>query len=112
MTRRSKIWLAVASVFTLINLGGAVAAAAGREGLHAGVHVVLMVVGAYVVWRLAPRSGQQDQSGAKEMDARLETLQQSVDAIALEAERMGEAQRFMTKLAAERAESAPPKPGP
>jgi hypothetical protein len=37
----------------------------------------------------------------------LEQLQQSVDAIAVEVERIAEAQRFSAKLLAERAESAP-----
>ena len=37
---------------------------------------------------------------------RLEQLQQSVDAIALEVERIGEAQRFNAKLQAEQNESA------
>ena len=37
--------------------------------------------------------------------AQLTQLQQSVDAIALEVERIGEAQRFNTKLQAERNES-------
>jgi hypothetical protein len=42
---------------------------------------------------------------APEQDnARLEHLQQSVDAIAVEVERIAEAQRFTTKLLAERAE--------
>jgi hypothetical protein len=42
-------------------------------------------------------------------DARLEQLQQSVDAIALEVERIAEAQRFSVKLLSERAESSPLK---
>jgi hypothetical protein len=39
--------------------------------------------------------------------AQLEQLQQSVDAIALEVERIAEAQRFSAKLLAERVESQP-----
>jgi hypothetical protein len=39
-------------------------------------------------------------------DERLEHLQQSVDAIAIEVERIAEGQRFTTKLLAERAEGA------
>lgn len=42
-------------------------------------------------------------------DARLEQLQQSVDSIALEVERIAEAQRFSVKLLSERAESSAPK---
>lgn len=39
-------------------------------------------------------------------DDRLEHLQQSVDAIAVEVERIAEAQRFSAKLLAERAEAS------
>ena len=39
-----------------------------------------------------------------QQDDRLEHLQQSVDSIAIEVERIAEAQRFTTKLLAERAE--------
>jgi len=40
-------------------------------------------------------------------DDRLEHLQQSVDAIAVEVERIAEAQRFSAKLLAERPEGSP-----
>jgi biopolymer transport protein ExbB/TolQ len=39
-------------------------------------------------------------------DDRLERVEQAVDAIALEVERMSEGQRFVTRLLAERAEGA------
>jgi hypothetical protein len=103
MTRRSKLWLAVASLFTFINVGGAGFAVAGGEDLNAAAHVGLAVLGAYFVWRLASRA-RQDLPGEQRADDRLEHLQQSVDAIALAVERIGEAQRFSAKLAAERAE--------
>jgi hypothetical protein len=41
-------------------------------------------------------------------DPRIDYLQQSVDAVALEVERLGEAQRFQEKL---RAEKRPPSDG-
>ncbi len=43
---------------------------------------------------------------APQNDMRLEQLQQSVDAIAVEVERIAEAQRFSAKLLAERAEAS------
>lgn len=111
MTRRPRLWLVVASIFTFINLVGAPFALAAGEGPHAAVHVVLLVVGAYFVWRLVPRVRQQHQQqpGALQADERLENLQQSVDAIALEVERIGEAQRYTVKLAAKQAENSPLK---
>lgn len=112
MTRRSKLWLAVATLFTLINLGGAGIAGAGGEGLHTAVHVVLAVVGAYFMWRLASRSRPQQLPVVRQAAERLEHLQQSVDAIALEVERIGEAQRFLAQLAAERVEASRLEPHP
>jgi hypothetical protein len=106
MTRRSNFWLIVASLFTLINILGAGYAATNREVLHTAVHVGLGVLGAYFVWRIARRSSLQQLPGADEFDQRLDRLQQSVDAVAVEVERLGEAQRFTAKLAAERGEKS------
>lgn len=103
MTRRSKIWLVVASLFTLINLLGAGFAADRGEWLHTAVHVGLLLLGAYLVWRLTPRAGRHDPRSLHPAEERLEQLQQSVDAIAVEVERIGEAQRFSAKLQQERA---------
>ena len=105
MTRRTKIWWVVAVLFTLINLAGAGYAAAVGEGPHAAVHVALLVVAAYWMWRLARRAERQDLPSLQAADQRLEQLQQSVDAVALEVERIGEAQRFSAKLEAERAKT-------
>jgi hypothetical protein len=102
--------LVAASLFTFINLGGAGFALAGGEMLHTAAHVVGLVVGAYFMWRLA--SQRQRLPAVEQADERFEHLQQSVDAIALEVERIGEAQRYIAKLAAERVESHPPKPRP
>jgi hypothetical protein len=112
VTRRPKLWLVVASIFTFINVVGAPFALAAGEGLHTAAHVVLSVVGVFWVWHLASRARQQQQQqqpSALPADARLEHLQQSVDAIALEVERIGEAQRYTVKLATKQAENAPQK---
>ena len=111
MTRqRAKLWLVAASLFTLANLGGAGMAAVAGEGLHTAAHVALLLLGTYFVWRLAPRVRRQQMLAEEEADPRLERLQQTLDAIGLEVERIGEAQRFTTKLMAERADAASPKP--
>ena len=104
MTRRYKLWRAGAALFALINLAGAGWAAATGEGVHAAVHVGLLL-GAYLVWRLAPWARRQDLPRAQQADERFEYLQQSVDAIALEVERIGEKQRFSDKLRVERGET-------
>ena len=105
MTRHPKRWLVVAVLFTLINLGGGVYAAVLGEGLHAAVHFVLLLVGAAWISRLARGPGEQDLSSIEPSEQRLEQLQHSVDAVALEVERIGEAQRFIVKLATERAKT-------
>lgn len=108
MTRRSKIWLAVAALFTAINLAGAVYAAFVAEPMHAAVHVVLLFVGGYWIRQLVPRAPKSEEPGAQQANQRLGLLQDSVDAIAIEVERIGEAQRFHTKLQTERAKTPPP----
>lgn len=103
MSRPSKKWRVAAAAFILINLGGAGYAAAMGEWVHAAVHVGLLI-GGYLMWPLVPGAQEQDLPQAELADGRIEYLQQSVDAIALEVERIGEAQRFNEKLRAERVE--------
>lgn len=105
MTRRSTIWRVVAALFTAVNLGGAAYAAYQGEVLHTGAHVALLVLGAYVLWRLSPRRDTPELASELPIGDRMEQLQQSVDAVAIEVERIGEAQRFSAKLQAERADA-------
>jgi hypothetical protein len=110
MTRRSKIWLLLAVSFLLVNLGGVLAAVAEGELLHAGAHAVLLVLGAYLALRFAHRrnarrvwAGRASEiSFPGDLTDRLTRLEQSLDAVAIEVERMGEGQRFMTRLFAEK----------
>ena len=102
MSGRSGIWTAAAVLFTAVNLIGLGMAVAAREQSHSAIHVALSLLGGYAVWRLSNRSSRAELTGATLEDPRLEALQQSVDAVALEVERIGEAQRFATKLQAER----------
>ena len=114
MSRRAKVWRIVAALFTLINVGGAAYAAVLGEGPHTAIHVVLAILGIYAAWRLTPRAGRDALVGESSTeprqlstDAKLEQLQQSMDAVALEVERIGEAQRFSAKVQRERVE--PPR---
>ena len=108
MTRTSMLWRVAAALFVVINVGGAGYAVAMGEPIHAGVHVALLV-GAYFGWLGGPWRRRRGQAPAQLPDARLDYLQQSVDAVALEVERIGEAQRFSDKLRAEKGETHPPK---
>lgn len=125
-SRRSKRWLAAAAIFTVINLAGGVVAAAMGEVIHASVHAALMLLGANVVWLLASRRGtsslERSASIAAEMSQlgdRLTQIQQSIDSIGIEVERIGEGQRFLTHLFAndakpmeiESRKAAPKEPG-
>jgi type II secretory pathway component PulM len=103
MSRRSRIWALGAALFTVANVGGAAYAFAMGEPRHAMTHVGLVLVG-LVVWRLVWHPRGLDLASAEKTEQRLELLQQSVDAIALEVERISEAQRFSAKLEAERIE--------
>ena len=73
------------------------------EWTHAAVHFGLLI-GGYLMWPLVPGAREGDKPQVELTDGRVEYLQQSVDAIALEVERIGEAQRFADKLRAERVE--------
>ena len=114
MTRSAKIWRAVAGLYAFINVGGLIFAAAQGEEMHAMLHLFLLILGlaGFVGWWLARRSPARDKPQAQVGDAHLEYLQRSVDAMALEVERIGEAQRFSDKLKVERGEIPPPKKPP
>ena len=109
MTASRKIGLIAAVLFTVVNVGGLIYAMVFRELGHGLVHVALLA-GTYVVWRLVARSAGDAASDRVQLEReRLEYLQQSVDALAIEVERIGEAQRYAAKLQKER-ETRPPAP--
>ena len=108
MTRRARVWRVIAALFAVLNVGGAAVAILRGEPLHAAVHVVL-VVATYVVWRVLARRREPDLLAAHPAFERLDQLQQSLDAIAVEVERVGETQRHLVDAAAERARGSPPK---
>ncbi|HEX9220641.1 MAG TPA: hypothetical protein VF858_09160 [Gemmatimonadaceae bacterium] len=127
MTRRAKLWRAAAVLFAMINLAGMGFALAMDEMVHAMAHVFLLFLGlgAYLVWNTVtnwattqsgdqlfqasplPSSGRD--STPKLGDQRIDYLQRSIDALALEVERIGEAQRFKDKHHPERGETPPLK---
>ena len=107
MTRRSKLWRWAAAAYMFINVAGLAYAAAMGEEMHAMLHLALTLAGVagYVGWRLARRGSSRDLPEVQQAEARIEYLQQSVDAMALELERVGEAQRFSDKLRVERGDT-------
>ena len=107
MTRRDRTWLLVDVVFAGLNLAGAGFAASGGEGIHAGVHVALSLIGLYFGWRIVSRweaslavhqptpAIPPDLSG---LTAHLRRLEQSMEAMAIEIERIGEGQRYVARV--------------
>ena len=59
----------------------------------------------WVVRGMKTKSLPREQSNVLQFEQRFDQLQQSVDAIAVEVERIAEAQRFSAKLLAERSET-------
>ncbi len=88
-----------------MNVAGVGWAIANREASHAALHVGLLI-GGYIAWRLLPWGQMRKAPHAQPVDERVEYLQQSVDAMALEVERIGEAQRYSDKLRAARGETS------
>jgi hypothetical protein len=107
MSRRWGIWMAGAVLFTIANVGGGIWAADRAEPMHASLHGVLTLAGLLVMaWLVRSRVPQASLSGVEtgtaarsgEISDRLSQLEHSVDAVAIEVERIGEGQRFMTRV--------------
>ena len=106
-SRRRTLWFVLSVLFTVGNVAGGVFAARNGEFAHAGVHALLAWAGSKLVWRLTPRRyarplaiGESEAADASFADLRdrLQRIEQSIEAVAIEVERVGEAQRFMVRL--------------
>ena len=100
MKRRSTLWLLAAVAFTAINVAGAPVAASEHQFIHSTAHVLLALVGGLAVWYLVRRDSRSpaERGRSSEIGSRLTNIEQAVDAMAIEVERIGEGQRFMTRL--------------
>ncbi|MEO8193560.1 MAG: hypothetical protein ABI681_06895 [Gemmatimonadales bacterium] len=107
MARRSRVWLLAGFVFVVVNVGGLVYAVAMGEPGHAATHAGVLLAG-FFGWQLfGPRRSRPEESvisaGSVAFSDSLTHLEQSVEAVAIEVERIGEAQRFMTRVLSENA---------
>jgi hypothetical protein len=94
-------WRIAAFGFVLINVGGLIYAAVMGEPRHGFVHVALLA-GGLIAWQVVRvREQPQPQTGVPVNEKVLDSLQESIDAIALNVERIGEDQRFQAKLVKE-----------
>lgn len=112
MARRFTRWQIAGVIFGVINAAGAVFAFARGETSHAVTHVALLL-GTFAFWQVISPSPQAfKETVPHQLDSQVERLQQSVDAIAVEVERIGEGQRFINKLQQEQSEREPLKRDP
>lgn len=106
MAMRSGWWRVAAMIFAVGNAAAAIYHVAigemGAAGGHAGV-----AAGTLLLWFTlrSHRSVPEYTAGPQQIDSHLDHLQQSLDAIALEVERVGEGQRFAQKVLEARRDS-------
>jgi hypothetical protein len=102
MTRRYKTWMTVGAAFASLNFLGGLVAASDGEPLHSGVHGGLTLVTLLLMWWYTAAIRQRREATTTQtlpagVGDRLAHLEQSVDAMAIEIERIGEGQRFLTQ---------------
>jgi steroid 5-alpha reductase family enzyme len=95
---KHRAWIPAAWLLSLGNLVAVWFAAQPAEAWHATIHALLAVLFGVGAQRLMARRPTQHAIA----DDREKRLEQAIDAIAVELERVGEGQRFVTKLMAER----------
>jgi hypothetical protein len=116
MSLKAKFWWTAAAASVIVNGGGAVYALRLGEWMHGGAHVAALAITILLIAVFRPhgRRTTAESLGAADDDlapmssgaTRMEQLQQSVDAIAVEVERIGEAQRYNAKLQAKQGETS------
>lgn len=106
---KHRAWIVVAGLLSLLNLVAVWFAAQPGEPWHATTHALLALLFGLGAQRLGSRSKSTADMSVltrQELDGRLATesnqVARSLDAIAVEVERIGEGQRFLTKLLTER----------
>jgi hypothetical protein len=98
MTFKRKIWFPIAVVLSAINLASVGVFA--EEPLHAAAHAALAL--AFGLWAQRLRMGAAwARPAPAESTQRLERIEQAIEAVAIEVERISEGQRFVTRLLSE-----------
>jgi hypothetical protein len=100
---KHRAWIPISWLLSLANVGAVWFAALPAETWHATAHALAAVLFAVGAERLMAR--RRVSSGDGELtigDERMNRLEEAIEAIAVEVERVGEGQRFVTKLLAER----------
>jgi hypothetical protein len=88
------------------------------DGVWIPIIALLIVPVTAIGWPLARAAAKRMEQGAQhpripaDVSARLERMEQAIDSIAVEVERISEGQRFTTKLLSERTSSVAPPGAP
>ena len=98
---KHRAWIPVAWLLSLGNVVAVWFAARPAEATHATIHALLAVLFGVGAQRLMARRQLASRGQPAIGDERERQLEQAIDAIAVELERVGEGQRFVTKLLAE-----------
>lgn len=99
---KHRAWIPIAWLLSVANVGAVWFAALPAEPLHATAHALAAVLFAVGAERLMARRRSSSGDGALTIgDERMNRLEEAIESIALEVERVGEGQRFVTKLLAE-----------
>jgi hypothetical protein len=104
MAPRSRLAKVLLAIYTLVNVGGLIYAAVMREPMHAALHVALLIPVGWLLSRYvlgSPASATPLVSSGAVFPGRLTSLEQSIDAVAIEVERIAEGQRNLTDLLAD-----------
>ena len=99
---KHRAWIPISWLLSAANVGAVWFAALPAEPWHATAHALAAVLFAVGAERLMAR--RRVSSGDGELtigDQRMNRLEEAIEAIAVEVERVGEGQRFVTKLLAE-----------
>lgn len=112
---KHRAWIGVAWLLSLGNIVAVWFAARPAEPWHATLHAVLAVLfglGAQRLWSRNRDMTRADVMTRQELEARLarvepQQITQALDAIAVEVERIGESQRYLTKVLMERDARSP-----
>ena len=109
MSSKTRFWNAVLVFLSAANLVSVWFAARPGEPWHATIHAALALGFGLWAWdrmRLAQRREPRLTSLA---DERLERIERAIDSVALEVERIGEMERFASKILAARASELEPR---
>ena len=102
MRFKHRAWIPIAWLLSLVNLVSVWFAARPAETWHASAHALLAVLFGLGAQRLMIRRQALLRADPVLGEDHVKRLEQAIDSIAVEVERVGEGQRFVTKLMTER----------